>query len=248
MLRMHLVALLALFLAGVAHGDEAKPKSEPKPQWQRMLTGADARKATDLEQRIKKLEAADKYAEAIRLHEELLALRTQVQGADHWQTVGAKWKLATTTKVAALPAEKRAGWRQAELGDEEAQRLEKKALYGKALSLKQERLKWCREILGEEHPDTASSYHNVAANLAAQGKNAKAGRLWKRQRTATRPSVSAWLEPAWHAPRSGRNFLPTPSWLPHKPVRGEPPMPGQPWKPTWLADCSTTWQSDAASA
>ena len=113
MLRMLVVALLGLSLVVVARGDDPKPKSAPKPQWQRLLTGADARKAADLEQRIKKLEAADKYAEAIRLHEELLALRTQVQGADHWQTVGAKWELATTTRVAALPAEKRAGWRQA---------------------------------------------------------------------------------------------------------------------------------------
>jgi len=89
--RMHLVALLALFLVGVARGDDPKPKSAPKPQWQRLLRGDDARKAADLGKRIAELEAADKYTEAIRLREELLALRTRVQGADHWQTVEGKW-------------------------------------------------------------------------------------------------------------------------------------------------------------
>ena len=78
-----------------------------------MLTGTGARKAIDLEKRIGELEAADNYAEAIRLREELLALRTRLQGGEHWQAVKAKWDLAAMKTVAALPQEKRAGWRQA---------------------------------------------------------------------------------------------------------------------------------------
>jgi tetratricopeptide (TPR) repeat protein len=35
-----------------------------------------------------------------------------------------------------------------------------------------------RQALGEEHPDTARSYNNVAANLDAQGKHAEAGPLF----------------------------------------------------------------------
>src|SRR6516164_139653 len=103
MLRMYLVALLGLSLV-VAKGDE------PKPQWQRLLSGADARKAADLARQIEELETADRYAEAIRLREELLALRTRLQGADHWETVSEKWDLALRRKVAALPEEKRVGW------------------------------------------------------------------------------------------------------------------------------------------
>jgi len=177
MSRMLLVALLGLALAVVANGDDLKPKTEPKPQWQRLLTGADTQKAADLEKRIAALETADNYAEAIRLQEELLALRTQKQGTDHWETVNEKWLLAAARKVAALPAEKRAGWRQSEQGAVAAGPLERQAQYGKALPLWQERLKWCREILGEEHPSTALSYNNVAANLAHQGKYGEAGPL-----------------------------------------------------------------------
>jgi hypothetical protein len=55
-----------------------------------------------LQQRIEELDAADKYTEAIKLGEELLALRTKVQGADHWQTADQKWALVALQKVDAL--------------------------------------------------------------------------------------------------------------------------------------------------
>src|SRR5205085_8740015 len=103
MLRIRILLLLALLLAVVAHA------SDPRPPWQRLLTGADAKKAAELEQRIEKLEAADKYAEAIRLGEELLTLRTKAQGADHWETVNVRWGLMALKKVAALPKDKRIG-------------------------------------------------------------------------------------------------------------------------------------------
>jgi hypothetical protein len=146
MVRMRLLALLGLSLAVIAHA------ADSKPPWQRLLTGEDAKKAAGLQQRIEELEAADKYAEAIRLQEELLALRTKVQGAEYWQTVNQKWALAALQKVAALPAEKRAGWRQAARGAAEVESLVQKAQYVKALPLMQERVKWCRQVLGEDHP------------------------------------------------------------------------------------------------
>ena len=177
MLRMHLVVLLGLSLVMAAVGDELKPKTEPKPPWQRLLTGGDARMAANLDKRIGELEEANNYTEAIRRREELLALRTRVQGADHWETVNEKWALAATTKIAALSAEKRAGWRQAEKGSAEAGRLLQQGVYGKALALLQERLKWCREVVGEEHPLTAISYDEIGYNLHAQGKYGEAGPL-----------------------------------------------------------------------
>jgi tetratricopeptide (TPR) repeat protein len=76
-----------------------------------------------------------------------------------------------------LTAEKRSGWRQTARGAKEAESLWQKAQYGKALPLKQEYVKWCRQVLGEDHPDTATSYNDVAFNLNAQGKYAEAGPL-----------------------------------------------------------------------
>jgi hypothetical protein len=84
--------------------------------------------------------------------------------------VDSKWGLAALQTVSALPTERRLGWRKALQRAGEAQRLAQKTQYAKALVLWQERLKWCREVLGEEHPDTAESYNKVAFNLANQGK------------------------------------------------------------------------------
>jgi tetratricopeptide (TPR) repeat protein len=174
MVRMRLLVLLGMSLAVVAHAVDSKPP------WQRLLSGDDAKKAAALKKQIEKLEAADRYAEAIKLSEELFALRTKVQGAEHWETVNQKWALTALKKVAPLPAEKRAGWRKAARAAAEAESLVQKAQYGKALPLKQERLKWCRQVLGEDHPDTAQSYNNVAFNLNAQGKYVEAGPLYQK--------------------------------------------------------------------
>jgi tetratricopeptide (TPR) repeat protein len=80
-------------------------------------------------------------------------------------------------KVAALPDEKRLGWRKAAHGAVEAERLVEKTECDKALPLQQERLRCCREVLGEEHPDTVRSYNNAAGNLHFQGRYAEAGPL-----------------------------------------------------------------------
>src|SRR3954462_4787099 len=81
-----------------------------KPQSQRMLAGADAKLAEELTDKSDAAARADKYDDVIKLCEELLALRTRVQGADHWETIDEKWTLDAARKVAPLPAEKRAGW------------------------------------------------------------------------------------------------------------------------------------------
>jgi hypothetical protein len=174
MLRMLIVALLGVAIIAVAFADE------PKPQWQRLLTGDDAKKAAELQKRIAELEAADKYSEAISLQEELIALRTKVQGVDHWETVNAKWRLTVLKKVATLPAEQRAGWREAEQRALEAHRLVQNAQYAKALPLAQEWLNWCRRVLGEEHQATATSYNTLASTLNAQGRYAEAGPLFQK--------------------------------------------------------------------
>jgi CHAT domain-containing protein len=172
-----LACSFGLILCAGAQPDDPQSKTEPKPQWQRMLTGEDARKAAELQKRIADLEAADKYAEAIQLREELIALRTKVQGVDHWETVNERWALTALKKVAVLPKENRADWRKAVEEDEEGRRLEQKAHYANALPLRQEYMKSCQQVLGTEDPETARCYNNVAFNLSAQGKYAEAGPL-----------------------------------------------------------------------
>src|SRR5262249_26747669 len=153
---------------------DPQPKADTKPPWQRLLSGDDARNGEELEKRAAELEKAGRHVEAITTAEELLAVRTKVQGGDHWETVKHRWSLAVMKKIAALPEAKRREWQKAREGEEEAARLEQRAEYVRALPLRQERLERCREVLGEDHPATASSYNELALNLYAQGKYAEA--------------------------------------------------------------------------
>src|SRR5947209_6450215 len=111
MLRMLLGTLLGLSLTVMARADEAK--ADVKPQWQRLLTADDAKRAAELANRVGELMHSDRCAEAVKAEEELLALRERVQGTDHWQTVSEKWALAMFRQVAALPEQKRLGWAKA---------------------------------------------------------------------------------------------------------------------------------------
>jgi len=181
MLRWVLGSVTIGVLCGWLLADEPKAADlAKKPQWQRMLSGDDAKTAEKLKKQIAELQATDDYAEAIKLAEELLALRTKVQGADHHETSTEKYYLQTDRTVAKLDANERRTWRVTTGKLSEAQQLESQARYAQALPIRKEMLEICRKVLGENHPDTANSYNNVAYNLEAQGKAAEAGPLFQK--------------------------------------------------------------------
>jgi hypothetical protein len=59
----------------------------------RKLTGDDAKKALELDKAIDAALKADGWDVAIARAEELLALRTRVQGPKHFETVNVEWQL-----------------------------------------------------------------------------------------------------------------------------------------------------------
>ena len=166
------LGIMAL-MVGVAD-EPSKAKVDPKPPYERMLTGADAKRAAELEKQAAEHETADRYPEAIKAAEELLALRVRLQQEDHWEVVDLRWAIDGLRTVAALSAEKRGGWRKAAEANLDAQRLEDKGAYELARPLREERLRWSREVFGENHVDTADSYNVLAANLARQARYADA--------------------------------------------------------------------------
>ncbi len=153
---------------------------DPKPPWQRLLTGADAKRAKELAAAIDGFEQADAYADAIKAGEELFSLRVRVQGADHYESIDAKYELMAKQKVALLSPEKRRDWRQASVGVSEARRLQAKGLYAQALPFWKAFSESSRSTLGEDHPDTAASYNNLACNLDDRGRAAEAGPLYEK--------------------------------------------------------------------
>lgn len=151
------------------------PADEPKkPQGQRVLAGDDAKAAEKLRREIDDAHAGGDYAKAIAAGEKLLALRKKVQGDDHFQTVNLGHEIMAYRRVADLSAEKRQAWRTALVESLESRQAETKGRYADALPKRQTYLKMCREVLGDEHPDTAAAYSDVARNLERQQKFADA--------------------------------------------------------------------------
>ncbi len=77
---------LTLVLLGLAATRAQAQESASPPQ---ALRGADARRAAELEQQIN---VSEDDQNALALSEELLALRSRVQGKDHWETINARWR------------------------------------------------------------------------------------------------------------------------------------------------------------
>jgi tetratricopeptide (TPR) repeat protein len=149
----------------------ALPAAEPAKQpRQRMLQGDDARKAEEREKKLAQLQEAGKFEEALKAAEALAELRVKVQGVDHWETVKARWQVRAIGRVLRQGEVVRRDYagsfallRQAESLHQKGHYKETQPLLVKILAIK-------LKALGEEHPDTATSYCNLASNLNAQGK------------------------------------------------------------------------------
>jgi CHAT domain-containing protein/tetratricopeptide (TPR) repeat protein len=141
-----------------------------KPPWQRLLQGDDARQAQLLEGRLQELQEAGKFEEALAVAEELAALRTRAQGADHWQALNAKQAVEAVRKTSRTGKEERAEYAQTFADQRQAEALVGKGRHREAQPLLEKVLAVRRKVLGEEHPDTAYSYNNLAYSVENQGR------------------------------------------------------------------------------
>ena len=98
------VAVLAQTSGSSSHGRQ--PADAPSEL--RKLKGADAKQASKLRKAIIDAEKADRWADAVAAAEQALALRTRAQGAEHYLTIDADWKLKTLHRIAAMSREERA--------------------------------------------------------------------------------------------------------------------------------------------
>jgi tetratricopeptide (TPR) repeat protein len=175
-------ALLALLVVGVAVA-----RAEELP-YKRTLQGDDAQKAAALQKQIDELWAAAKFDEAVNPAEELRALRQRVQGEKHWEAADTARQVETLGQAAALSAKKRAVLAEAPALQAKADALHGQAKYAEAEALFRNVLAVYEEVLGPHHPDTATSYNNLALNLDARGHYREAEPLY-RQALAVRKQV-----------------------------------------------------------
>jgi hypothetical protein len=94
-MRPWLIVLAAVGVAAILDGSGAgrlrgEDPSPSRPPWQRLLQGADADKAEELQKHLDAQLAAGKLDDAVRSAEESARLRQARQGKDHWQAVDAR--------------------------------------------------------------------------------------------------------------------------------------------------------------
>jgi Tfp pilus assembly protein PilF len=165
--------LVAALLPLVVVGGEAKVDTV-KPPWQRLLQGEDARQAARLRQQIDSLVTAKRWREARQVAEELAALRTQKQGKDHWEALDARWETRALKRVEEAPAPRQSAYASSLSLRAQVLALESKGQYAAAFPSSRQVLAIFRDVLGEEDPQTAAQYNNLALNQKAQGKYAEA--------------------------------------------------------------------------
>lgn len=151
---------------------------EPIPPYKRVLSAAQAKRVADLQREIASLTDAGKFLEAQKPAEEVLQIRTTAQGKDHWETVNARFALKAVRLVSQQPAVDQTAYARLRKLKEEANRLVQKRLYSQAQPLLMAILETKRQVLSEEHTDTANSYNNVGFVLDMQRKHVEARLLY----------------------------------------------------------------------
>ena len=86
------------------------------PPYKRLLEGEDREMVEALEKQIAELGATTRFAEAVTPAKEILAIRSRVQGADHWEAVDARWKVKTLRQVSKKGAERKCDFLVGEWG------------------------------------------------------------------------------------------------------------------------------------
>jgi tetratricopeptide (TPR) repeat protein len=177
-MRPWLIVLAALGVAALVDGGGAgrlrgEDPAPSKPPWQRLLQGADAKKAEKLDKQLEELQEAGKFEEALPAAEELAALRSRVQGPDHWEVVDARYVVEALRR--ALRAEKavRATYAQSFTWRSQVETLVGKGRYPEARALMDSALTIRRKVLGEDHPATAQGWNDLGVCLDSEGQYSK---------------------------------------------------------------------------
>jgi tetratricopeptide (TPR) repeat protein len=157
-----LAALLTSLSLAATYQPVPVAPDTPKPPWQRLLQGDDARRAAALQRRVSELKQVDRLPEAIAAARQLLELRQQVQGPDHWEAVEAREQLAALRHLARQPDDVRRDERRVAdllgqvMDDQKAGRLREAAQAFRQI------VAITARVYGENHLETARVYSSLA--------------------------------------------------------------------------------------
>jgi tetratricopeptide (TPR) repeat protein len=171
------MALVAAISLGAQTQDQKSKPASPTPGG---LTGEPASKVAKLNQQISQVWATGRFGEAMTPAREVLEIHTRLQGAEHWETVNARYQLDSLKQLASLPEEGQRAMLSARSESRRAIALEARAEYREAEKNHGTVLLELRRWRGEDHLDTAAAYNNLANNLRNQGRYAAALSLFQK--------------------------------------------------------------------
>jgi tetratricopeptide (TPR) repeat protein len=160
------VAALIVTLAGPQLGQGVAP---PIPSGR--LDPAQKKRLTELDHRRGKAAAAGRFAEILQLTKEMAELRRRWQGAGHWEVVDEGVAVQRWQRLAALPLQQQKPFGRSIVRDSEGAIHQAQGRYREAEKAYREALTIRRNLLGEDHPETATSYSNLAMCLVALGRH-----------------------------------------------------------------------------
>ena len=172
MFRLGLLIGLGIEILEMPSASQTTPATQaqpPAPGLQK-LSGDDAKRAAELDKAIDEAMKVDRWDETIARAEELLALRTRVQGSKHFEAVNAEWRLKTLRRVAGMPQLDRAAYRSAQPLDTEAESLLTLGKYTEAATLFEKSREIRTRLLTDLHPETTTSVNNLGVVCYLQGK------------------------------------------------------------------------------
>jgi CHAT domain-containing protein/tetratricopeptide (TPR) repeat protein len=143
-----------------AESEIAASQPSPRPE----LSPEDQARASELQKQIQGLRGQAKYAEAIPLAEELLALRRRAQG-DLCDETGDALRLASLLRrIAPLPPQAQEELAEADRADAEGKKLYEQHQFEQGVELIQRQISLRRAHLGDD-PAVADSLNNLGAHL-----------------------------------------------------------------------------------
>jgi CHAT domain-containing protein/tetratricopeptide (TPR) repeat protein len=136
-------------------------------------------RAAALEARIDSLRVEARYTEAAQVARELLEVRRADATSQPYQVGDANRLCATMEMAVALPEQTRRELAETDRLEKEIEDAFASGDYASALEKAKHQLVERRRLLGEAHPDVATSLHNVAAALTYRGEYSQAEPLFR---------------------------------------------------------------------
>jgi tetratricopeptide (TPR) repeat protein len=144
------------------------------------LTAEQLKHVQKLTEQANKAFAALHFEDGARLWRQIAKFREEYQGARHREVIDARLLAERLQRLSKVPKESHAKVPRALALHTGGQQLSGQGRYREAEERHRQALDLYRKVLGEEHPETASSYNSLVACLFHQGKQGEALPLYKK--------------------------------------------------------------------